>query len=124
MLFANIIFVSIIFCAFPRSICTENIADELKTQFYDNSTQCIGANNETHPAYECSGIIIRSVRNVHTDLKFAWSLKPRDKEKFSLAYGFLRYDTPFSTFPRGLSIYFSQIFYRFASFILKLYFRL
>lgn len=97
MLFA-ISFVLIIFSVF--STCTSNIADELKKQFYDQSTECVDANNETHSAFECSGLIIRGVRSDYV-LKYGWSLKPRDIEENSFSTGFLRYDTPFNRFPRG-----------------------
>lgn len=57
--------------------------------------------NESHPAYKCSGIMIRGVGDIHTSVReFAWSLKPYNKEKNSFSVSFLRKDTPFSRLPR------------------------
>lgn len=62
--------------------------------------ECVDKHNKKHPAYKCSGIIIRGVRE-NTDLKYAWSLKPGNKESKSFSAAFLREDTPFEKFPRG-----------------------
>lgn len=97
MLFYKVLLLVIGFVS--QSSCRGNIVKELTKRFYDVSNECFDANNETQPLYKCSGIIIRGVRSYGT--KFAWSLKPADKEKNSFAMGFLRNDHSFSRLGKG-----------------------
>lgn len=86
----------------PKYTCQKNIVEELTERYYDDSTECFDAQNETEPLYKCSGIIIRAVRIFDDEIKFAWSLKPSDKEKNSFSFAFLRSDLRFSTSGFGL----------------------
>lgn len=96
MLFCKIYFTLIIgLFAFCNG---QDIARELRDRYNDVSNECIDQNNDSHPAYKCSGILIRGVDDIH---KFAWSLKPYNKEKNSFSVSFLRKDIPFSRLPRG-----------------------
>lgn len=83
----------------PIADCTVvgNMANKLINRYNDDRIKC----NGTRPAYECSGILIRGVREIHNRLPYAWSLKTGNKERNSFSAAFLRKDTRFIRFPRG-----------------------
>lgn len=37
-------------------LCQKNIVEELTERYYDESTECFDAQNETQPLYKCSGL--------------------------------------------------------------------
>lgn len=100
MLFCKIYF-TLIIGLFAKSIhCNgHDIVRELKSRYNNVSNECIDQQNGLHPAFKCSGIMIRGVDT--ENLEFAWSLKPYNKEKNSFSVSFLRKDTPFYRLPRG-----------------------
>lgn len=83
------------------STCQDDIVQELLKRYNDVSTECFSNQNESQPLYKCSGIIIRGIGKCRHGVKYAWSLKPSDKEKNSFAMAFLRSDQRFSTLGRG-----------------------
>lgn len=99
MLFCKIysLFVIILFSKLTYG---DDIASRLKKRYNDDRMKCVHK-GKTYPAYKCSGILIRGVRDIHTKWRFAWSLKPGNRERNSFSVAFLRKDTRFSQFPRG-----------------------
>lgn len=83
------------------SVLGRNIVDELEQRFNDETNECFDSKNVTQPSYKCSGLILRGVRSNNHEIKFAWGIKPADKEKKSFSFGYLRRDHPFSWLGKG-----------------------
>jgi len=78
----------------------DDIVQRIKDRYENKAETCTDSHNNKHPAYECSGILIRGVRK-DVKLKFPWSLKDLNKQKEAFSVAFLRKDQLFSKFPRG-----------------------
>lgn len=103
MLFVKIILLISLIALFSTSICKGKLADELTKRFNESKCDCHDQHNKKHPAYMCSGLLIRGVRDsdVGQTLRHAWSFKAGNHEKKSFSVAFLRRDTPFAGFPSG-----------------------
>lgn len=101
MQFARIVLLVVIGSLVSESTCDDDLAVELLKRYYDMSTECLDAHNQTQPAYQCSGIIMRGIIQFGHPSKFSWGLKPTDAERNSFSWGFLRTDYPFAQLGRG-----------------------
>lgn len=81
-----------------QQLCRGDIASRLEKRYHVTRIECVTFFGKA-PAYVCSGIMIRGI-NANSDLKHAWSLKSRNKDKNSFAMAYLRQDTRFKRFPR------------------------
>lgn len=97
MLLNKVRFVFLIF-VFSKSFCNGDIASDLTKRYNDDRMKC-EKNGKTKPAFQCSGLLIRGVRN-NSQLKYAWSIKESGKERNAFSMAFLRKDTRFTRFPR------------------------
>lgn len=77
----------------------KNIAKRLKDRFNHKPKYCYDHHRKKQPAYKCSGIIIRGVKDTRPNPP--WALKPGNIAKKSFSVAFLREDTPFTGFPFG-----------------------
>lgn len=85
---------------FSTSICVGDMVQELTQRFNDNKTECIDERKNEHPAYMCSGILIRGISDIRNNkTTFAWNFKPGNRKRKSFSVAFLRKDTAFSRFP-------------------------
>lgn len=73
--------------------------NEILNRFNTRSYECVDKAGKKHPAYKCTGIMIRGINN-EQNLKHSWSMKKSNKEKESFSLGYLRRDQTFSRFPR------------------------
>lgn len=78
-----------------------HIARMLTNRYNDKTLKCVDQKKNEHPAFACSGILIRGVRDIPNTLEYPWMFKKRNKDKNSFSMAFLRRDAPFSTFPSG-----------------------
>lgn len=85
-----------IFTLFSSLECDIDYAKRIEDRFYDKRTECFNRNNAKKPAYQCSGILIRGVKDGHSP---AWRMKPGNAQRTSFSVAFLREDTPFDSMP-------------------------
>lgn len=91
-----------IIALYAISNCNGDIVKTLLDRFNDNRTACRDRKGNEHPAYKCdSGLLIRGVRRIGRTTKYAWGFKEGNINRTSFSVGYLREDTPFSTFPSG-----------------------
>lgn len=96
----KIFVVGLVFLVFIKLVLSGDIVRELTNRYYDDDMKCV-KNGKTYPAYQCSGILIRGVRDIqrNSDRKYPWSLKSSNHKRESFSMAFLRKDTRFHEFP-------------------------
>lgn len=102
-MFTRLIFLCFVFKLISGDTNTsDDIAQKLIDRYNDVRDECTDENNNTKPAFECSGLIIRFVANVGDgQQKYAWSKKKSNVRKNAFSASFLRRDQQFSEFPQG-----------------------
>lgn len=82
------------------SIISAKIDETLMKRYNSDVTKCYSSKKQETPGYECSGLVIRGIRNGKGGLKYAWSLNRLYKKKGAFSFAFLRRDQFFTRFPR------------------------
>lgn len=80
---------------FLISIAFGNIVEELRQRFNYVTDECVDTQNNTHPAFKCSGLLMRGIE-LKEGMKFAWSLKPSNKKQNSFSFTYIRRDHTFT----------------------------
>lgn len=81
---------------------SNDIAKILVDRYNDLSMMCYDEKNNTKPAFQCSGLIIRGLANIGgREQKYAWSKKETNVRKNAFSAAFLRKDQQFNGFAHG-----------------------
>lgn len=92
-----------IFVVFMLSFMENSISAKMEKVLlkrYNNVVnRCFDANKNAEPAYQCSGLVIRGIKNGKGGLEYAWSLKNSSIKIKSFSFAFLRRDQFFDRFP-------------------------
>lgn len=88
---------ALFFCFVLNLVYGDDIIKRLINRYNDVRKECIDKNNNTKPAFQCSGLLIRGLANIGgREQKYAWSKKQSNIRQNAFSVTFLRRDQPFS----------------------------